>query len=69
MKEFEDIINARAGGIINDKEMVEKLRALVKKLQGCEQKLNALEAVGVDNWEGYDYAMELLEEEQNEPAT
>lgn len=25
--------------------------------------LNALEAAGVDNWEGYDYAMELLDDE------
>lgn len=24
-------------------------------------KLNALEAAGVDNWEGYDYVMDLLE--------
>ena len=28
--------------------------------------LNALAAAGVDNWEGYDYAMELLNEEEQE---
>ena len=27
------------------------------------RKLNALEEAGVDNWEGYDYAMSLVEEE------
>lgn len=27
--------------------------------------LRALENAGVDNWTGYDYAMELLKEEQN----
>ncbi len=27
------------------------------------QKLDALEAAGVDNWDGYDYAMELMEDE------
>lgn len=26
------------------------------------RKLAALEGAGVDNWEGYDYAMELMDE-------
>ena len=30
------------------------------------QWLSALEAAGVDNWQGYDCAVELLEEWQNE---
>lgn len=25
-----------------------------------EAKLNALEAAGVDNWDGYDYALDIL---------
>lgn len=29
----------------------------------AERKLNALEAGGVNNWEGYDYAMELYDKE------
>lgn len=29
-----------------------------------QRKLIALEAGGVDNWEGYDWAMETLEEEE-----
>lgn len=36
-----------------------------EKLMEREQLLDALEAAGVDNWEGYDEAMEILEE-QNE---
>jgi hypothetical protein len=28
-----------------------------------QKMLNALQDAGVDNWEGYDYAMELLNEE------
>jgi hypothetical protein len=28
----------------------------------AEAKLEALEAAGVDNWDGYDYAMEILAE-------
>lgn len=30
------------------------------------EKLSALENAGVDNWSGYSYAMELLEEIDNE---
>lgn len=28
------------------------------------QLLNALRAAGVDNWEGWDHALEMLEEDQ-----
>lgn len=37
-----------------------------KKLEEKERKLEALFACGVDNWSGYDDAMELLEEWGNE---
>jgi len=30
----------------------------LKELERAELKLNALEAGGVDNWEGYDYSLE-----------
>ena len=30
------------------------------------QKLQCLEAVGVDNWDGYDFAMEQYEESDGE---
>ena len=32
------------------------------KLKADEAKLYALEAAGVDNWDGYSYAMEILDE-------
>jgi len=32
------------------------------ELLASEEKLNALEAAGVNNWDGYDDAMEILEE-------
>ena len=32
-------------------------------LLGCEKLWLALESAGVDNWHGYEYAMEMLEEE------
>lgn len=34
------------------------------RLQRAERKLSALEAGGVDNWDGYDWAMEALEAEE-----
>ena len=34
----------------------------IEELLEFERKLDALEAAGVDNWEGYDIAMEALAE-------
>lgn len=34
------------------------------ELVEARDKLQALEAAGVDNWDGYDFAMELLNEEE-----
>jgi hypothetical protein len=36
------------------------------ELLARERKLIALEGAGVDNWEGWDDAMEILEEMENE---
>lgn len=30
------------------------------ELVAAEEKLSALESAGVDNWEGYDHAMDIL---------
>ena len=38
---------------------IEKER--LEELELAEMKLLALEAAGVDNWSGYDYAMEEME--------
>jgi hypothetical protein len=50
-------------------ELVEKQRKLIsalekeiKRLVKLELQLEALESAGVDNWEGYPYAMDILEE-------
>lgn len=32
------------------------------ELKNAQLKLQAFEGAGVDNWEGYDYALELLAE-------
>lgn len=47
--------NTEESIIVSKKEYKELLRS--------EQKLNALEAAGVDNWQGYDDAMDILREE------
>ena len=50
---------------------IAELRAEIRKLQERELKLIALENAGVDNWEGYDRAMDLWREyeweDQEEP--
>lgn len=35
-----------------------------ERLLKAEAFLNALEAVGVDNWSGYEYAWDMYEEEE-----
>lgn len=45
---------------MDEKPTYEELEAA---LALAERKLNALEAAGVDNWEGYGEAMRSLEEE------
>ena len=40
----------------------------LRELLQTESKMRALEASGVDNWEGYDIAMEVIEKE-NEKFT
>ena len=33
------------------------------QLKSCQLKLEALESLGIDNWEGYSDAMKLLKDE------
>ena len=40
----------------------QRLDTQISKLREREQLLDALEAAGVDNWEGYDEALEILRE-------
>jgi len=43
--------------------MVEITKERLEELLEMEDILRCLQAAGVDNWEGYDYAMELCGEE------
>ena len=36
----------------------------LKELENIERKMDALTGAGVDNWEGYDFAMEVIEKEE-----
>lgn len=45
-----------------DFPVVRNLLAELPAMQNASKTLAALNAAGVDNWEGYSYAMELMEE-------
>ena len=49
-----------------EKEMVTITRKEYESLLKDSEVLGALEGAGVDNWQGYDYAMELLETTEGE---
>jgi hypothetical protein len=56
--------NQAAADILNHAAaVITKLRDKNTKLISRLKKLHALEAAGVDNWEGYDYAMQELSED------
>jgi len=40
--------------------------AEIERLSEVEDKLDALEAAGVDNWEGYDDAMDILRSKEDD---
>lgn len=46
--------------------MIQLTQAEYDKLLDAQNKLSALQAAGVDNWDGYDYAMEMLNDEEEE---
>ena len=45
---------------MNEKEMVTITKEEYESLLEDSEWRNALERAGVDNWDGYDYAMEIL---------
>ena len=49
-----------------DCDVVAISKELYEALLDRDQKLCALEAAGVDNWEGYDEALSILEEWNSE---
>ena len=46
--------------------MVEISVERLKELEEAEEKLNALEIGGVDNWDGYDFALEEIRKQKAE---
>jgi len=49
--------------VIRNKYLVDISEQRLAELKKAEKFLNALNAAGVDNWDGYDFAMEALEQE------
>jgi hypothetical protein len=46
----------------NNETLIVILKDRLDELEDCETKLSALEAAGVDNWEGYDIAIDLIDD-------
>lgn len=57
-KEWEE----QQAGIKQLKEYIRVLEAQIVEQEKDSRELRALYAAGVDNWEGYDYALELMDE-------
>lgn len=51
---------------INIEDLVMVTKDRLNKFLDAELRLNCLEAMGVDNWDGYNYAMEMYETEKKE---
>ena len=48
------------------KELIEIEKYIYDDLVNDQKFLRALNAAGVDNWQGYDYAVELWEKEKSD---
>lgn len=46
-------------------EEVKRLNGIIEELEEDSLFLSCLEGAGVDNWDGYSYALEMLEEIKN----
>lgn len=72
MSDFTEKAAAIIGEIINRDQLDEGVEMAVipkeelERLYDDQHMLNCLEAAGVDNWSGYDYAMEMYNEEDDE---
>ena len=49
----------------NLQNRIEGLHYEIAELEKRDKWLRCLETAGVDNWEGYDYAKDLLDEDEN----
>lgn len=67
VREDNRVLRANNKELLNAKlthmEWIERLEKEVKELREADAKLTALESAGVDNWEGFSYAMTLLDDE------
>ncbi|PEF03565.1 hypothetical protein COM97_26520 [Bacillus thuringiensis] len=59
--EFVDVDISNMDGI---KKYVVISQSRLEELQESEHELSCLESPGVDNWSGYGYAMQMMEEEE-----
>jgi len=58
---LKEVILSQCGGVEHSKfEEIQALLDSIPELLKTEAALNALGAAGVDNWEGYDIAMDMM---------
>ena len=57
LKEFDQLMSHLNG---EDNSMVEEFRAELEKVQEDSEFLECLKAAGVDNWDGYSEAQEMM---------
>ena len=65
MMENEDLKSCGGNCNCNKDETVTISKDKYDRLQYDSEKLNCLDACGVDNWSGWDDAMEMLHGEEN----
>ncbi|AWY03148.1 putative tail spike protein [Cronobacter phage GW1] len=63
LKRFDDLMSHLNG---EDNSLAEEFREALSEAVEDLQFLDALRAAGVDNWEGYECAQELMEYEDDE---
>ena len=64
---IKELITEAIGSGDYDTEFEEALETelfLITKVEEDSEFLSCLEAAGVDNWEGYSYAQEMMEEDE-----
>lgn len=66
INKFDMIVEAIKDKYSEDKPMQEVLINYLKEMDNDSMFLSSLQYEGVDNWEGYKYAQERLEEWENE---
>lgn len=59
-----EFVDVDISGMDGVKKYVVISQSRLEELQEAEHELSCLESAGVDNWSGYGYAMQMMEEDE-----